>query len=180
LKRLAPYFATFSDFELSVYIEYYEDALTEQHANLILAVSGQVLACIGSLFFNSRYIATQSTIEEGISTFMANFVAGTCAALMIFVGQQLLRLMGNSDEISIYDPMNLLSCYMAGLVSISGCCNNVTFFSAAAIGCFGSVLFLVAKKLFIKIEIDDPINIVAVHLTCGIWALIAASLFDRD
>lgn len=88
--------------------------------------------------------------------------------------------MGNSDEISIYDPMNLLSCYMAGLVSISGCCNNVTFFSAAAIGCFGSVLFLVAKKILIKIEIDDPINQVAIHLTCGIWALIAASLFDRD
>ena len=89
---------------------------------------------------------------------MVNFVAGTCASLMIFVGKQIIKLMGNNDEISIYDPTIVLSCYMAGLVSVSDCCDNVTYYSAAAIGCFGTVLFLVTKKLLLKIEVDDPIN----------------------
>jgi hypothetical protein len=36
---------------LSVYIEYYEDVLSEQHhSDIILAVAGQRLKCIGFLF----------------------------------------------------------------------------------------------------------------------------------
>ncbi len=48
------------------------------------------------------------------------------------------------------------------------------------IGAVASVCFLISKRLINRMEIDDPLNIVSIHLICGFWGLIAAGIFQEN
>ena len=48
------------------------------------------------------------------------------------------------------------------------------------IGVIGSIIYSSTKKIIIRYEIDDPLDISEVHGFCGIWALIAVGIFDID
>ncbi len=66
---------------------------------------------------------------------------------------------------------------LAGLVSITAPCANVTPFGAVIIGLIGGVFVCLAVPFFDKIKIDDPVGAVSVHLVCGIFGTIALGLF---
>ena len=74
----------------------------------------------------------------------------------------------------------MLGCFLAGLVSISAPCGNVTNEAGILIGVIGTFVFLSSKKLIQKFEVDDGLNQVSIHGACGVWSLLAASIFDAD
>lgn len=67
---------------------------------------------------------------------------------------------------------------LAGLVSITAPCANVTPGSAVLIGLIGGVLVVCSVLFFDKIKIDDPVGAVSVHGVCGAWGTLAAGIFD--
>ena len=66
---------------------------------------------------------------------------------------------------------------LAGLVAITAPCAFVTVPAAAAIGLVAGVLVVFSVLLFDKIQIDDPVGALSVHLTNGIWGTLAIGLF---
>ena len=67
---------------------------------------------------------------------------------------------------------------LAGLVSITAGCANVTPGSAILIGLLGGILVVFAVLFFDKIKVDDPVGAVSVHGVCGAWGTLAAGIFD--
>ena len=39
---------------------------------------------------------------------------------------------------------------------------------------------MIAKRVLNRVEFDDPLNIVSIHLFCGLWGLCAAGIFDQN
>jgi ammonia channel protein AmtB len=128
-----------------------------------LGVCGEVIICLCFLFFNARNstFITNEDFNEGngaVRTILVSFISGASASIMIFATRPIINFIGKVDEISIYDPITLLGCFMAGLISIGSSCQNVALESALIIGPIGTILFMLSKKILLKMEIDDALN----------------------
>jgi len=47
------------------------------------------------------------------------------------------------------------------------------------IGSIGTIFFVLTKKIFNRLEIDDPINQISLHGVSAFWGLISAGIFDN-
>ena len=77
-----------------------------------------------------------------------------------------------------YDVGGLCNGILAGLVSITAGCGNMESGCAVATGFIGALVYQGSSMLLQKLKIDDPVDAVPVHGFCGIWGVLAASLFD--
>lgn len=77
-----------------------------------------------------------------------------------------------------YDVSGLCNGILAGLVSITAGCANMTSFSAVCAGALGGGVYCIFSSLLVKLQIDDPVDASAVHGACGVWGTMAAVLFD--
>ena len=66
---------------------------------------------------------------------------------------------------------------LAGLVAITAPCAFVTVPAAALIGLVAGVLVVFSVLFFDRIQIDDPVGALSVHLANGIWGTLAIGLF---
>lgn len=66
---------------------------------------------------------------------------------------------------------------LGGLVSITASCRFVNMGSAAFIGLMAGILIIIAVDALDRLNIDDPVGAVSVHLVCGIWGTTAVGLF---
>lgn len=78
-----------------------------------------------------------------------------------------------------YDLTAAMNGTLSGLVAITAGCATVTPWCAIIIGAIGGVLYLLSSKLLIKLRIDDAVDAIPVHLTNGLWGVIAAGLFSK-
>lgn len=75
------------------------------------------------------------------------------------------------------DPSMSVNGLLAGLVAITAPCAFVNPVGAVIIGAIGGVLVCVAAATLEKLQIDDPVGAVPVHLVNGIWGVIAVGIF---
>ena len=61
------------------------------------------------------------------------------------------------------------SFYAAGLVGITSACAVVEHYAAVVIGVIAGLIMIFTSKLLRRIQIDDPLDSIAVHFACGIW-----------
>lgn len=127
MKKVYPSLNLLDNREIGIYIELYSQALLDKDENMImLAISGKFLCCLSLMYFNTRDASSAyDRTEQGndyMATLLINMMAGTSAALTILVARPIINIFGTGSEISIYDPMTLLGCFMAGVVSISASC----------------------------------------------------------
>jgi len=67
---------------------------------------------------------------------------------------------------------------LSGLVAVSSCSSVIEPVSAIVIGFVASVVYIFSSKLILWFKLDDTIDAIAIHLSNGIWGLIAAGLFS--
>lgn len=79
-----------------------------------------------------------------------------------------------------YNVHQLCNGVLAGLVSVTASCHNISLWAALFIGFVGSVIYVQTNRLVARFEIDDPLDISEVHGFCGIWSVIAVGIFDID
>jgi Amt family ammonium transporter len=79
------------------------------------------------------------------------------------------------------EPVFKLSCAMngclCGLASVTGCCGLIEPWAAIIIGTVAGLLFLLTAHLLTKHCIDDAVDAIPVHLSGGLWGVIATGLF---
>ena len=95
---------------------------------------------------------------------------GGCVASMI-VGW----IMFGKPDVSL-----ALNGVLAGLVSITAPCYDVSPLSALIIGLVGGVICVLSVVFFDKLKIDDPVGAISVHGVCGAWGTLSAGLFAQE
>ncbi|CAM9640531.1 unnamed protein product [Discosporangium mesarthrocarpum] len=66
---------------------------------------------------------------------------------------------------------------LAGLVAITACGPLVEPEGAFVVGVVASLVLFLGSALLLRFKIDDVVNASPVHFMCGMWGMIAASLF---
>lgn len=66
---------------------------------------------------------------------------------------------------------------LSGLVAITASCRFVTIGWAGVIGLIAGAIVVFAVDFFDKLQIDDPVGAISVHLVGGIWGTLAVALF---
>ena len=69
---------------------------------------------------------------------------------------------------------------LGGLVGATASCAFVDPWAALPIGLVSGVLTALGGDLFLKLKLDDSVGAVPVHLFCGFWGTLAASIFNSD
>ena len=75
--------------------------------------------------------------------------------------------------------MSINGC-LAGLVAITAPCAFVTVNAALLIGVLAGLIVVGAVKLLDKVQVDDPVGAVPVHLFNGVWGTLSIGLFAVD
>lgn len=76
-----------------------------------------------------------------------------------------------------YDVLTLCNGALVGMVAISGVVDGVENWGAVLIGAIAAVWYVLTCLLLDFFHIDDPLEVVPVHLAGGIWGLWATGFF---
>ncbi|MEO8540336.1 MAG: ammonium transporter [bacterium] len=79
-----------------------------------------------------------------------------------------------------YDIGIILNAVLGGLVGITAGCATVDPWAAVVIGMVAALIIPTASAVLEKLEIDDPVGAVPVHLVCGMWGVLAVGLFSTE
>jgi Amt family ammonium transporter len=134
-----------------------------------IATLGTLILWLGWFGFNPG-----STMAVGDGSYIAHIalttnIAGAFGGLAATITAWLL--LGKPDLSMIINGI------LAGLVAITAGCAFVDGFAAALIGIVGGILVVFAVRFFDRINIDDPVGAISVHLVNGFWGTLAIGLF---
>lgn len=65
----------------------------------------------------------------------------------------------------------------AGVVMISGVCDDVELYSACIIGAIAGLLYLKVRQIFDRANIDDPMQSAQIHGICGFFGVLNVGIF---
>ena len=78
------------------------------------------------------------------------------------------------------DLTMIINGILAGLVSITAGCGNMTFVGAWLAGAVGGVIVVFSVAALDAAEIDDPVGAFSVHGVCGVWGTVVIGLWGVD
>jgi len=79
-----------------------------------------------------------------------------------------------------HDIAKIANGVLAGLVSITAGCHVMKGYCAIAVGFLLGVFYFFSSRFLQHVGIDDPLEACTVHGACGIWGIIATSLFHNN
>lgn len=139
--------------------------------NMPLATIGVFLLWFGWFGFNGASTATADGVA--LSWVLVTTMLAACASIVS-------ALMTSAVILKKPDLSMTLNGCLAGLVGITAAADCVTPFSAILIGAIAGILVVLAVLCFDKIQLDDPVGALSVHLVCGIWGTLAVGLFSAE
>jgi len=135
--------------------------------NISISTLGCLILWLGWFGFNpgSTMEVNPAAISHIILT--TNIAAATGAILATI-----------TDSISNGKPdiTMIVNGVLAGLVGITASCAYVGYFSAIVIGGLAGILVVFSVNTLEKLNIDDPVGAISVHLVCGILGTLAVGL----
>jgi len=136
--------------------------------NMPLATIGVFLLWLGWFGFNGGSVlsADPGATSRTLMTTCVAAAAGGLAAMFTswFVSKKPDLSMG-------------LNGILAGLVGITAGADQMYMWSAFFIGAIAGIIVVFAVIFFDKIQIDDPVGAISVHLVCGVWGTLAVGIF---
>ncbi|CAN0042201.1 unnamed protein product, partial [Hapterophycus canaliculatus] len=119
---------------------------------------------------------------NGVSTLVISGAAGVAAKTMVTTtisgacGALTTTLLGKLN-VHYWDGGAANNGLLAGLVGVTAGCSTCEPEGAMVIGIVAGFIYTYASKLLVKLQIDDVVDAIPVHLGCGMWGVFAASLF---
>lgn len=74
----------------------------------------------------------------------------------------------------------VLNGILAGLVGITAGADTVSINSSLIIGAVAGIIVVLSAVTMDKLQLDDVVGAVSVHLTCGIWGTLAVGIFSTN
>ncbi len=144
-------------------------------ANLPLATLGMFILWLGWFGFNGGSQLAMGTVSDvaDVSRIFANTNAAAAGgAIAAAVATQLMY--------KKVDLTMVLNGALAGLVSITAEPLTPTLGAATLIGGIGGVIVVFTVPLLDKLQIDDVVGAIPVHLIAGIWGTLAVPITNGD
>ena len=135
--------------------------------NMGFATLGCLILWIGWFGFNpgSELAADANVPYIAVTTNLAAAAGGVTATFTSW-------LKDGKPDLSM-----IINGILAGLVSITAGCDDVSLLSAVIIGAIAGIIVVFSVAFFDSIKIDDPVGATSVHLVCGIWGTLAVGIF---
>lgn len=138
--------------------------------SLPLATIGTFLLWFGWFGFNGGSVL--SADPGAVSTvFVMTAIAGAAGICGAMIATIIL--------IKHLDLTMVLNGALAGLVGITAGADQMSVLDASIIGLISGLIVVCSILLFEKLEIDDPVGAISVHLVCGVWGTLAVGLFGN-
>jgi len=144
-------------------------------SSIPLATLGVFVLWLGWFGFNGGSQLAIASFDDvnAIGTIFINTNLAACAGVV--VAAALTRLVfGKTDVIQ------MLNGALGGLVAITAEPLMPSPFLAIAIGGIGGAIVVYGSQLLIKLQIDDVVGAIPVHLFAGIWGTLAVVLSNPD
>ncbi|WP_457607871.1 ammonium transporter [Nitratifractor sp.] len=141
-------------------------------SNIPLVTLGAFLLWIGWFGFNGGSVSSISSKEAADSvalTIMNTNTAGLAGAIMAMI---VLYIRYRKLDITM-----ILNGALGGLVAITAGADLFNIYEPILIGAVGALLVMLAVPFFDRLQIDDPVGALSVHLINGIWGTLAVALF---
>lgn len=140
-----------------------------QGHNIPMATVGTIILWFGWFGFNG---GSNLKFDESIPMIILNTnLSASCGAITTL----LLTWFINKKP----DVHHVLNGALAGLVSITACCNAVMPFQAVLIGGIGGGVYLLSTKMLEVLKIDDVVKAAPVHGFCGAWGTLCVAIFGN-
>ena len=139
--------------------------------SMALAFLGGMILWLGWFGFNPG--STMGITGEAAKT-VAHLVVTTnmaCASGLLVATLLAWGMLGKPDFSMTINGA------LAGLVAITAPCAFVSATSAVIIGAVAGALVVLSVLCFDRLQIDDPVGALSVHLTNGIWGTLSVGLF---
>tara|TARA_B100001057_G_scaffold489373_1_gene575498 strand:+ start:1398 stop:2918 length:1521 start_codon:yes stop_codon:yes gene_type:complete len=138
--------------------------------NMAIATLGALILWIGWYGFNP---GSQLGMDEWVP-YIA--VTTTLAAAGGAIGATIVSTLTSGKP----DLTMIINGILAGLVSITAGCANLTWVGAWLAGLIGGIIVVFAVSAIDRAGIDDPVGAFSVHGICGIWGTLVVGLWGFD
>ena len=144
-----------------------KDAVPIHGHDLPLVTLGVFLLWFGWFGFNGG--STLGLTPEVPTIIVNTTISGAFGGL---VAMALSWRLGGRPDVSV-----IMNGSLAGLVGITASAHIMTPLAAVAIGAIAAVFMYGVTRLLERLEIDDVVGAVPVHLAAGIWGTLAVAIF---
>ncbi|WP_456428663.1 ammonium transporter [Nitratifractor sp.] len=141
-------------------------------SNIPLVTLGAFLLWIGWFGFNGGSVGSISSKEAADTvalTILNTNTAGLAGAITAMI---VLYLRYRKLDITM-----ILNGALGGLVAITAGADLFDIYSPILIGAVAALLVMLAVPFFDRLQIDDPVGALSVHLVNGIWGTLAVAFF---
>ncbi len=138
--------------------------------NMAIATLGALVLWIGWYGFNP---GSQLAMDQWVP-YVA--VTTTLAAAGGAIGATVISTMTSGKP----DLTMIINGILAGLVSITAGCANLTLVGSWLAGLVGGVIVVFSVTALDAAEIDDPVGAFSVHGVCGVWGTLVVGIWGFD
>ena len=138
--------------------------------NMAIATLGALILWIGWYGFNP---GSQLAMDQWVP-YVA--VTTTLAAAGGAIGATVITTIKSGKP----DLTMIINGILAGLVSVTAGCGNLTMSGAWLAGLVGGGIVVYSVAALDSLRIDDPVGAFSVHGVCGIWGTIVVGLWGYD
>ena len=133
-----------------------------------LAVLGTLILWFGWFGFNR---GSNGAMDEAVPLILINTFLAAAFGLLTGLGISFALFKKP-------DPYYIILGPLAGLVAITAGCNSMTSVTSIFVGIIGAVVAIFVNEVLNKLEIDDVVGAVPVHLAAGVWGTLAGGLLS--
>lgn len=138
--------------------------------NIPLATAGVLILWLGWFGFNGGSVLSADPAATSL-TLVTTSLAAAAGGVVAFITS---TIMYKNLDLTMF-----LNGILGGLVGITAGANQMSPTDAIIIGGIAGAIIVFAVSFIDKINLDDPVGAIAVHLICGIWGTLAVGLFGN-
>ena len=138
--------------------------------NMAIATLGALILWIGWYGFNPGSVLAMDQTVAYVA------VTTTLAAAGGAIGATVVSTITSGKP----DLTMIINGILAGLVSITAGCGNMTLVGSWVAGAVGGVIVVFAVSALDASGIDDPVGAFSVHGVCGVWGTLVIGLWGVD
>ncbi|MDY8137936.1 ammonium transporter [Aquimarina sp. 2201CG5-10] len=136
--------------------------------NIPLAAAGVLILWLGWFGFNGGSVLSADPAGTSL-VLVTTCLAAAAGGVGAFVLSTVLY--------KNYDLTMFLNGILGGLVGITAGADLMSPNEAVIIGLIAGIIIVLGVALVDKLNLDDPVGAIAVHLICGIWGTLAVGIF---
>jgi Amt family ammonium transporter len=144
-------------------------------SNIPLVTLGAFLLWIGWFGFNGGSVGSIASKESADAVALTILNTNTAGLVGAIVAGALMYLKYRKLDITM-----ILNGALGGLVAVTAGPDLYSIYEPMIIGAVGAILVFFAVPFFDKLELDDPVGALSVHLVNGIWGTLAVGIFAAN